>query len=68
MKFLAYFIPAKKHNGDKGLLKEKSHDAFDGERCSKNITHEPGIIWPVGSKFKFENDSGSNTNGEINPE
>ena len=65
MEFLANLIPAKKHNGYKRAFEEKSHDAFNSQRGTENIANKPGIVGPIGAEFKFEDNPGSHTNGEI---
>ena len=64
----ADFAPTEEHQRDESGLHEESEDAFDGERCSKDVTHKPRVVAPVGAKFKFEDNTCGNTNGEVDAE
>jgi len=68
MEPFTYFIPSEEHNGHKGRFQEKGQDSFHRQRSAKDIPNEPGVIRPVGAKFEFQNDTGSNPDGEIDPE
>ncbi len=65
MKSLAYLVPAKKHYSYKCGFQKESHNPFNGQGRAKNIAYKPGIIRPVGSKFKLENNACGHPNGEI---
>ena len=65
VKPLAYFVPAKEHNGNKRGLHEECHYTFYGERRTKNIAHKPRIITPVCTELEFEYQPRSYTNGKI---
>ena len=64
----ADFAPTEEHQRDESGLHEEREDAFDGERCSKDVTHKPRVVAPVRTKFKFKDDTRGNTNGEVDAE
>ena len=68
MKAFAYLVPAKEHDCDECSLHEERQDAFDGQRRTEDIAHEPGVIAPVGPELEFQNQAGSHTDSEIDPE
>ena len=63
-----HLLPAKEHHGNEGRLHEKGHNTLDGQRRAKDIAYEPGIIRPVGSELKLENDTRCYTHGKIDTE
>ena len=65
---LAYPVPTEKHYSNKGTFHKESHYSFNGKRSSENVSYKPRVITPVGSEFKFQNNSGGNTNGKVDPE
>ena len=68
MEFLADLVPAKEHHGHKSRLDEKGNYSFNGKRGTKNVTHEPGIVAEVGTELKFQNDTGGDTDREVDAE
>src|SRR5665647_1381915 len=65
MKLLAHFFPAKKHDGNKSCFHKERYNTFNSQWSTKNITNEPTIIRPVGSKLKLQNNTGGYTNSEV---
>lgn len=68
MEFRAYLLPTEKHNGRESCLKEESENTFDGQGGAEDITHEPGIVAPVRTEFKFKDKTCGNADGEVNAE
>lgn len=66
METLAYLIPSKEHDRNKGGFHKESNDPFDSKRSSENITDEPGIVTPVRSKLEFQDQSGGHPHCKIN--
>ena len=63
-----YFVPAKEHNGNERCLHKESQNTLDGQRSTENITYKPRVITPVRTELKLQNQSRSNTYGEVNTE
>ena len=68
VEFLAYLIPAEEHHRKESRFHEKGEDAFDGERSSEDVTHEPGVVAPVGAELEFEDDTCSYADSEVDGE
>ena len=65
---LADLVPSEVHHCDEGGFDEEGDDSLDGERRSENVSNEPGIIAPVGSEFKFQDETCGNTYREVDAE
>ena len=63
-----HLLPAEKHHRHEGRLHEEGDDTLNGKRRTKDIAHKPGIVAPVGSELKFEDDAGGHTHGKIDAE
>ena len=68
MEAFADFSPTEEHQRDESGLHEEGKDAFDGERCTEDVTHKPRVVTPVGTKLEFEDDARGNTNCEVDAE
>jgi len=60
--------PAEQHHSDEGCLDEEGEDAFDGKRRSEYVADEPGIVAEVCSELKLKDDSGRDTQSEVDSE
>ena len=63
---LADLVPAEKHHGNKGRFHKESQYTLDSERSAEDVTYKPTVVRPVRPEFEFEDQPGSNTDGEIN--
>ena len=65
MEASAHLIPAEEHHRHEGALHEECQDAFDGKGSAEYVAHKPGVVAPVGSEFKLQDDACGNTHGEV---
>ena len=68
MKLLAHLIPSEEHHCEECRFHEESEDAFDGERSAEDVTHEPGVVAPVGAELEFKDDTRSDADSEVDGE
>ena len=68
MEPFGHLLPAEIHHGHEGTLHEECHDTLDGQRRSEDVTHEPGIVRPVGAELKFEDDARGHSHRKIDTE
>ena len=66
--FLAHLVPSEEHDGEERGFHEEGQYALNGQRGTENVAHEPRIVAPVGSEFKFQDDTRSDTYGKVDGE
>ena len=47
---------------------EEGDNAFDGERCAEDVTHEPGVVGPVRAELELQDDTRGDTHREVDAE
>ena len=68
MESTAHLVPAKEHDGYKGALHKEGQDALDGEWSAEDVAYEPGVVAPVGTKLKFQDDACGYAHGKVDAE
>ena len=60
-----YLLPSEEHHSHEGRFHEEGHDTLYGQWCSEDVAYKPGIVRPVGTKLKLQDDTCSHTHGEV---
>ena len=68
MEALGNLVPAEIHHSYEGALHEEGHDTLDGQGSAEDVTYEPGIVAPVRTEFKLQDDTRGHAHGEIDSE
>ncbi len=63
-----HLLPAEIHHGHEGTLHEEGDDTLDSQWRTEDVTHEPGIVRPVGAELELEDDTCGDTHGEVHAE
>ena len=64
----AHLFPAEEHDGDEGGLHEECHDAFNRQRGTEDVAHEPGVVAPVRAELEFQDETCGDADGEVDAE
>ena len=65
VEFLAHLVPTEEHHREESSLHEECEDTLDGKRGTEHVTYEPGIIAPVSTELKLEDEAGGDADGEV---
>ena len=65
---LAHLVPSKEHDSNKRGLHKESQNTFNCKRCTENIAYKPGIVTPIGSELKLQDQPGGHSHGKIDTE
>lgn len=61
-------FPSKKHYGNKSAFHEEGEESFNGKRSTEYVAYKPGVVAPVGAKFKFQDDACCHSHGKVDAE
>ena len=61
-------VPAEDPQAHEGGLKEEGEEGLEGQRRTKDVADEAGVLRPVHSELELLDDTGGHTQGEVDQE